>query len=52
MDFGKPKQDLPAHIIQLKHINVAYFKHPTFQHMIQDAIAPLQAHAQNDLPYA
>ena len=47
-----PKQDLPAHTIQLKHINAAYVKHATFQHMIQDAIAPLQAHAQYDLYYA
>ena len=46
MDFDMPKQDLPAHTIRLKHINAAYFKHASFRHMIQDAIAPLQTHAQ------
>ena len=46
-----PKQDLTTQTIWLKHINAPTLNIPLFN-IIHDAIAPLQAHAHYDLPYA
>ena len=52
LNFGMPTNDLHVHTIHLKHIDAAYFQHTIFQNMIQNIIAPLQAHAYHDMSYA
>lgn len=52
LNFGMSTDDLPIHTIRLMQINAAYFQHTILKNMIQDAIAPPQAHAYHGMSYA